>query len=296
MKQPSGKVCGISKLKKAADFLHVPASFDYYSSGIRSNGVFMPDNIHIWVRTGDLGSEPMKQHCRYVLKIVLAGSNVSLLDEHSLKLNAGQALVIFPHQLHCNMVNGKDEETPEMLLLNFLENPQYSSSLESLKNRVITLTGKDIEILMQMLESVKEHNGLDHGDTGILLAWLLNRFCRRMRSSTGSGSKPIEEQIDDFIRSNFKHRLTLKMICDNFKISRTTLQRIFAAKVQKRTPGAQIRFLKLQQSLEWVMHSENSIKEIALFCGYSDQFTFSRAFKKMFNRSPMQLRKENTGQ
>lgn len=292
MKKNSGKNRSLEKLRKASSALRTPEKFDYYSSGIESSRIFIPDNIHIWHHDGNLQESSPKQHSRYVLKILLSGSNISVLDEHVLKLNAGQALLIFPHQRHSNQQVTESSGVPEFLLINFLAHPSTQNSPVLLKNRVIELSAGDLAVILQLLESEQKTEKLDHGDTGMLLAWLLHRFQLRFQeaSGTSSGGESIKKRMDDFIRRNFKKRLTLQMLCKQFNISRTTLQRIFAADTPRNTPGQQIRRLKLQESLEWVIHSENSIKEIALSCGYSDQFSFSRAFKKMFGQSPRNLR------
>lgn len=292
MKKSSVNGRALEKLRKAALALHIPEHFDYYSSGIKSSHFFIPDNIHLWHLTGDLHENTPKQHSRYVLKIVLAGSNISVLDEHVLKLDAGKALLIFPHQRHWNQLPAVRTTTPEFLLVNFLAHPFSGAPPELLKNRIIELSPGDISIIMQLLESEQASENLDHRDTGMILAWLLHRFQQRFQEATGTNPDDgsLQKRIDDFILCNFKKRLTLQMICDHFNISRTTLQRIFATGSTRRTPGKQIRKLKLLESLELVMHSENSIKEIALQSGYSDQFSFSRAFKKMFGLSPLYLR------
>ena len=292
MKKNSVKGRALEKLRKATLNLRIPEKFDYYSSGIESSSFFIPDNIHIWHHRGNLQGNTPKQHSRYVLKIVLSGNNISVLDEHVLKLNAGQAVLIFPHQRHWNQQPAVTSTPPEFLLVNFLAHPFSGTSPELLKNRLIELSAGDIAVIMQLLESEQESEKMDHRDTGMLLAWLLHRFRQRFQDETGANPSDgsVQKRIDDFIRCNFKKHLTLQMICDKFNISRTTLQRIFAAGSSRRTPGKQIRQLKLLQSLEWVMHSENSIKEIALLSGYSDQFSFSRAFKKMFGLSPLHLR------
>lgn len=283
----------LEKLFSVSRTLAPPEHFDYYSSGIGFGDLFVPDKIHVWHLRGIPPENAVRQHCRYVLKIVLEGENISVLNKHSLKLRAGQAILIFPYQNHSNMPADTGGAVPEFLLVNFLPASVCPAALETLKNRIIDLSDKDVELLLDLVDSVKGTEKVNEQDTGSILAWLLHRFQLRLQKAAPmpSGAASLPRRIDDFIRSNFNRKLTLRTICEHFKISRTTLQRIFAAEAEQRSPGAQIRFLKLQQSLEWIMHSENSIKEIALFCGYADQFTYSRAFKKKFLISPSALRK-----
>jgi len=52
------------------------------------------------------------------------------------------------------------------------------------------------------------------------------------------------------------------------------------------TPGSYITQLKMNKAREYLYQEKYSIKEIANLLGYSDQYTFSKAFKKYFNVPP----------
>jgi len=52
------------------------------------------------------------------------------------------------------------------------------------------------------------------------------------------------------------------------------------------TPGNYITQLKMNKARDYLYQEKYSIKEIANLLGYSDQYTFSKAFKKYFNVSP----------
>ncbi len=52
------------------------------------------------------------------------------------------------------------------------------------------------------------------------------------------------------------------------------------------TPGNYITQLKMNKAREYLYQEKYTIKEIANLLGYSDQYTFSKAFKKYFNVPP----------
>ena len=52
------------------------------------------------------------------------------------------------------------------------------------------------------------------------------------------------------------------------------------------TPGNYITQVKMNKALDYLYENKYSIKEIAASLGYSDQYTFSKAFKRMYKVSP----------
>lgn len=56
------------------------------------------------------------------------------------------------------------------------------------------------------------------------------------------------------------------------------------------TPGRYITQLKMKKALGYLYEHTYSIKEIAAKVGYSDQYTFSKAFKKYYNEPPTRFK------
>ncbi|WP_422624401.1 helix-turn-helix domain-containing protein [Pseudoalteromonas rubra] len=53
-----------------------------------------------------------------------------------------------------------------------------------------------------------------------------------------------------------------------------------------------LRELRMQRAAELLCSTDNSIQEIAFSVGYSDSNNFSTAFKRCFQTSPIQFRKQ----
>ena len=52
------------------------------------------------------------------------------------------------------------------------------------------------------------------------------------------------------------------------------------------SPGQYIKSLKMNLARDYIYEKKYSVKEIAYMLGYTDQYTFSKAFKKQFNTPP----------
>ena len=270
-------------------------SFDYYTSGAGIAGCFIPDRVHAWFADHNLAADGIKQHHRFVLAVQLSGCNTTKQDGLTLTISKGMARLVFPFQKH-ETVFDKSYADSEMLCVNFVEHASSSFSLLPLKNQVFPLDNTDLELLIRVYKGCSNLENWKPEDACCALAWLLNRLYRRV-SKVQDINGSLYQRICLYIENNLNHTIVLQDILKEFHISMTTLRRIFAAEYPghaRFTPARMIRRLKLNRSLEWILNTDSSIKEIAELCGYSDQFSFCRAFKQCYSKSPMQLRKQRS--
>ena len=273
------------------------SSWDYYSHTMELSGFFQPDNIFIWKKGIADYTDGVKQHHRYVIKYLLSGKSSCYLDDHNLTLNAGEFFIIFPYQRH-NELPPSANENWEILYINFMESAGSEFSILPLKNRVFTPDETEQELIKKLCTGCISKEDTGKTDARMALAWLIARLMSKAENKVFSAPKHtnLADEITEYISRNLDKKLTIPHLCSKFNISATTLRRIFAAQPDNSgkytSPGAFIRHLKLLRSAEWLLSGKNTLKEIAAFCGYSDQFAFSRAFKKINGISPSKLRKK----
>jgi AraC-like DNA-binding protein len=97
----------------------------------------------------------------------------------------------------------------------------------------------------------------------------------------------------EFIKENLNAWLTLTEISENVMVNPNTLRKIFKDETGF-TVCAYIDMLLINKAKWLLIHSKNSIREISEELGYSDQFYFSKRFKQLENKTPMQFRKDNS--
>ena len=109
-------------------------------------------------------------------------------------------------------------------------------------------------------------------------------------------SKDLASGTRKYISNNFDKKLTVEYMCDIFGCSRTTLMNTFKERYGV-TIGEYINSCRLEKAEQMLLKTNESIKKIAVVCGFSDQNYFSKVFVRRFSCTPTQFRKnrdENT--
>jgi len=93
------------------------------------------------------------------------------------------------------------------------------------------------------------------------------------------------ERAISYINNNIDRDVTIKTIAENLYLTEKYFITFFK-KHMGITPFVYISSLKLRRAMVYLKQGEYSIKEIAYLLGYSDQYTFSKAFKRYYGFSP----------
>ena len=98
------------------------------------------------------------------------------------------------------------------------------------------------------------------------------------------------ERINNYIESKICEPLTVAEICQQFSISRSTLQLLFKNAVNQ-SPKKYISDMKLEKSCQMLRENKYTISEISLKLGYSSIHYFSNAFNQKYHISPSEYAK-----
>lgn len=109
-------------------------------------------------------------------------------------------------------------------------------------------------------------------------------------SSSQLYRKEILDAIE-YIESNIHRKLTLKMIADHLHMNESTLSRMF-----KSETGVNVNYYvnerKMKKAMELLSNQDSMIKDVALAVGIEDQLYFNKVFKKYYNISPSEFKKQ----
>lgn len=101
-------------------------------------------------------------------------------------------------------------------------------------------------------------------------------------------------KVQDYIEANISEELSLITLSNVANFSKYHFHRIFCAIVGEPL-SKYIQRIRLEKAaMCLVANPKNTIAQIALKCGFSNQASFSRAFKKHFGFSPSQLRSDSS--
>ncbi|WP_299833907.1 GyrI-like domain-containing protein [uncultured Tenacibaculum sp.] len=97
------------------------------------------------------------------------------------------------------------------------------------------------------------------------------------------------QQVVSYIRTQYNQKISITELEQLSSFSYRNLQRVFKA-FYSETIGAYLTRLKVENAAKILVYSQKEIKLIAEEVGYSDVFSFSKAFKKHFGISPSKYR------
>ena len=97
------------------------------------------------------------------------------------------------------------------------------------------------------------------------------------------------QQAKEYIDIHFLQIKEIKEVAEHCKMSEYHFFRRFK-EVHKKTPHQYITEQKMHLAKYLLKGSKNSVSEVALSCGYSDVFSFSKAFKKFYGLPPSSIK------
>ena len=271
---------------------HTELQNSYFSGGISADFDFMPENIIVWKSSKTLNCSDTSIHQRMILKIILSGECTMTVDGLQIPMKKGDMICLFPFQFHSTKLECERREYA-FLAISFTERKRNYSSFLPLKNHLLTPDDNDIVNLKTLIRaSGTTPEFPPERCVFSLLEILLNQRRKVQQILSGEREqKDLFANICNYIRNHFEQPLSLKTLADVFDITPETIRRQFHKADTGLTPGKLIARLRLQLAVELLEHTETSIAEIAIRCGYKDQFTFSRAFKQAMKHSPLHHRK-----
>jgi AraC-like DNA-binding protein len=94
----------------------------------------------------------------------------------------------------------------------------------------------------------------------------------------------------DYIYNNFSYDIKISDISKHVKIDRTYLYKLFMQEL-KISPQQYLISFRLNMAVNLLETTKMNITEISYSCGFKDMPTFYKHFKKQFNITPVQYRK-----
>jgi AraC-like DNA-binding protein len=123
------------------------------------------------------------------------------------------------------------------------------------------------------------------------LTFMLEAYFKRQRQDLSQEGQ-LYYKILGFVTGNCHSRITMKQLSQRFNYSVSTLSHLFLKNSGKSLPEF-IEDLRLNEAKWYLINSNTSITEIALFLGYSSSNYFSSVFKTKYGITPTQYRKNS---
>lgn len=98
-------------------------------------------------------------------------------------------------------------------------------------------------------------------------------------------------RVEEFMKNNLNAEFSYSDLAASVGLSRTAFFNRFSKSTQM-TPHQFLQNLRIRKARNLLRYSNNTIAEIAILCGYSDQAHLSRYFKRVVGIGPGRYRKE----
>ncbi len=167
-----------------------------------------------------------------------------------------------------------DDEPNSIINIKELSSPHFSNrdELETYCKKIPSINSDMISSYLNILEIIAEY------------MTQTNRLTAKDRD--------LAHSVHSYINKFYQKKLSIKLLCETFGCSRTTLMNTFRDRYGL-TLGDYITQLRLKNSEKMLIDSNKSIKSIAFECGFSDQNYFTKAFVKRNTFTPTEYRAEN---
>jgi AraC family transcriptional regulator, exoenzyme S synthesis regulatory protein ExsA len=126
----------------------------------------------------------------------------------------------------------------------------------------------------------------------LLLSLFSNEIHQDLTDYFLSLSRDQEYQMRQVMEQNFAYNLTLENYAQLCHMSLSSFKKSFKA-YYKATPGAWLQQRKLDHATHLVLHTNLSINQISIDCGFEDTSHFIRLFKQRHRLTPLQFRQQH---
>ncbi|MFC3931571.1 helix-turn-helix domain-containing protein [Streptococcus dentapri] len=270
--------------------------YNFYHTEIKDG---RPDTLFHW-------------HPELEVTYIYQGSAKFHIDYDYFDSQAGDIILIRPNGMHSIHPIGKQEQISDTFQFH-LEMVGYSildqvslRYLQPLQNSIfkfITVIKPDMEgyqeiktCLIQIFDLVKKE---DRHFELLLKAklneflYLLFRYHYTVRKITDDAYRKNEKirQLIDYINQHYDEILTIESLADYIGYSKTHFMAVF----KKHTGTSCIEFIiqvRLSKACEELTNTSKSILEIATEVGFNNLSNFNRQFKRYYQLTPSQYRKQ----
>lgn len=278
---------------------------DNYSFSIFPNENFLDMTIfqYGWEQCAPLHSFGPCVRNHYLFHYVISGcgtldSNPTEDVTHHYRLSAGQGFLICPGQVTMYCADKQNPWKYVWVEFDGLRAADYLNKAGlSISQPIFTpnnpALGEQVRDELMYIANHSEASALHLlGHLCLFLDALIQSSSSRRDIKAGQLRDFYIQEAITFIEHNYRRELTVEEIAAVCKLNRSYFSKLFK-EFTGCTPQEFIIRLRLSKAAERMKHTNESIGEISVQCGYPNQLHFSRAFKKRYGVSPREWRAQN---
>ena len=248
------------------------------------------DANYIFWGDGENFTYPLHVHRCPEVFFVTEGTVVVTVEKKEYALNAGDAVIIWSHQVHAFKTLGHSkhelcvfapELTPRFFLTHSGEYPR--SPMVSAEG------GQHIGRIIHLLKD--EHSIYTTKGLLYLLCGEIEKsvaFQKRAHSKQETGTELLS-QILSFVGDNYQNDCSLDAIADALSYEKTYISKFFSRHVGI-TLAEYVLQLRLARAVDLLLNSEANIIDVGTASGFNSSRTFNRNFVERYGVTPSRYR------
>ncbi|MBE6636135.1 MAG: helix-turn-helix domain-containing protein [Ruminococcaceae bacterium] len=226
----------------------------------------------------------------YLIHYVISGSGVFYCGPNKFTVSAGQIFVVYPGTVI--KYSADDNDPWHYTWISFsgdVAKDILAQAGISLRSPVLTL--KNGEAALDILRRMPGERGANLA-TNLLFSAALYEFMALIADNSSESREHENAYLitaKNYIKAHYYEDISVESVAAHIGISRKYLYAIFKNGAGI-SPKEYITSCRINRAIELLRNKELTIGSIAYSVGYSDQLTFSKAFKLKTGRSPSEYR------
>ncbi|WP_341278550.1 AraC family transcriptional regulator [Paenibacillus sp. FSL H8-0537] len=230
----------------------------------------------------------------HTLLIIVDSEGTLYLNNRFIRFEAFSAFQLAPGD--CYQFDGQTNETMDYYCLvysvvrvDYVQPSFYQQSLFPGKDELrLYPLAPYIKLLESILVAGKSLQGIEAYKQNLAFQKLMGMLLEQhLPASQGDRQLYSVEDTMHYIQLHYKSPLTVKELAALTNMAQWQYSSLFKALTGKK-PLDYLVSLRIDHAKEWLANSHASLREIAEWCGFADEYYFSRRFRQMTGGSPRQ--------
>lgn len=228
----------------------------------------------------------------YLVHFVLEGRGTYTVMDKTYEISKNEAFFIFPNEV---TLYKADEIDPWVYCWIGFQGEKIKNILDEC-SPAINSSNPVIQISPQVMAIIKEiiHSKDTLGENLKLTSLLLMFLYELSQCHNDSSIRPVSKNyyVDEaikYIQENYYRDISVQEIANYICINRSYLSRLFK-EVAGMSPKGYLINYRMEKAYDLLCSSDLSIASVGMSVGYTDQFLFSKVFKRIKGISPSKAR------
>lgn len=234
---------------------------------------------------------------RTIFHYVISGKGILILDDKKFDVSAGQGFLI---PAKCKAYYEADETNPWEYTWMHLDGSRtlelFASAGVTHENPIFYPTG-DSSKLLDILNELFNNSDREcycYAKVYEFFDYLISHSKNRVLHDVDPRLAYVKSVIS-YIRLKYSEPIGISEIAGACGLNRSYLTRVFKHATGY-TLQEYLNSYRIKKATELLLESTESVSSIAFLVGYSDAFTFSKAFKRTKDMSPTEYRKTHSAE